>query len=316
MESIETDCPMSCYAAWNPSADDRMASASGGVATMLARTVLREGGVYFGTRWSDTLCAEVAWTEEDAEPFRNSRYVHSVFKPETRRQLQAFLEGGRKVLFVGTPCQVASLRALRDYPNLVCVDLLCHGTSPEEYLADEVKYLAKGRPVTDIRFREGPRFRMSLWNGTECLDAVDAERSPYLYGYLSGITLREACYRCPFASLDRTGDITLGDFIGIDRQNVSFVWTHSGKGENLVRACGCVLEERALEERLAYRPGILEASARHPLRDSFVRRLETEPFHSAVRHILRGYYLKLPFQKAWKWLHHQAHLAKKQLCNR
>lgn len=307
---------MSCYAAWNPSADDRKASASGGVATMLARTVLREGGVYFGTRWSDILRARVDWTEDDVDPFRNSRYVHSGFDAETRRQLQAFLEDGRMVLFVGTPCQVASLKALREYPNLVCVDLLCHGTSPEGYLADELEYLAKRRPVTDIRFREGPRFRMSLWNGTECLDAADAERSPYLYGYLSGMTLREACYRCPFASLERTGDITLGDFIGIDRQNVSFVWTHTGKGEDLLRACGCVLEEHALEERLAYRPGILEPSARHPLRDSFLKRLEREPFHKAVRHTLRGYFLALPFRKAWKWLHHQAHLLKKRFCGR
>ena len=307
---------MSCYAAWNPSADDRKACASGGVATMLARTVLREGGVYFGTRWSDSLRARVDWTEDDVDPFRNSRYVHSVFDAETRRQLQAFLEAGRMVLFVGTPCQVASLKALRDYPNLVCVDLLCHGTSPEEYLADEVEYLAKGRPVTDIRFREGPRYRMSLWNGTECLDAADADRSPYLYGYLFGITLREACYRCPFASLERTGDITLGDFIGIDRQNVSFVWTHTGKGEDLLRACGCVLEEHTLEERLSFRPGLLEASARHPLRDSFLRRLERDPFHKAVRHTLRGYFLALPFRKAWKWLHHQAHMLKKRLCRK
>lgn len=283
---------------------------------MLARTVLREGGVYFGTRWSDILRARVDWTEDDVDPFRNSRYVHSGFDAETRRQLQAFLEDGRMVLFVGTPCQVASLKALREYPNLVCVDLLCHGTSPEGYLADEVEYLAKGRPVTDIRFREGPRFRMSLWNGTECLDAADAERSPYLYGYLSGMTLREACYRCPFASLERTGDITLGDFIGIDRQNVSFVWTHTGKGEDLLRACGCILEEHALEERLAYRPGILEPSARHPLRESFLKRLEREPFHKAVRHTLRGYFLALPFRKAWKWLHHQAHLLKKRFCGR
>lgn len=301
---------MSVFAAWNPSAEDRRASASGGVATMLARTVLREGGVYFGTRWSEDLRAVVDWTEDDAEPFRNSRYVRSEFRAETRRQLEAFLEAGRTVLFVGTPCQVASLKALRTYPNLVCVDLLCHGTGSGDFLADEVAYLSQGRPVTDVRFREGPRFRFSLWNGADCLHAEDAERSPYLYGYLSGITLREACYRCPFASLDRLGDVTLGDFIGIDRLNASFVWTHSEKGEALVRACGCVLEERALEERLAYRPGILEPSARHPLRDRFLKRLEKAPFHRAIRQTLRLHFLTLPFRKAWKRLHHQAHLLK------
>lgn len=62
-----------CYAAWNPSAEDRKGSASGGVATLLARAVLAQGGVYFGTRWNSQMQAEVAWTETDPAPFRGSR---------------------------------------------------------------------------------------------------------------------------------------------------------------------------------------------------------------------------------------------------
>ena len=39
------------------------------------------------------------------------------------------LKAGIKVLFSGTPCQVAGLRAFlkKDYPNLICIDLVCHG---------------------------------------------------------------------------------------------------------------------------------------------------------------------------------------------
>lgn len=305
---------MSCYAAWNPSAESRRGSASGGVATLLAQAVLSKGGVYFGTRWGDDMKAQVAWTESDVEPFRGSRYVHSEFSREARLALEEFLKAGRTVLFVGTPCQVAGLKSLRSYPNLICVDLLCHGTAEPEHLAAEVAYLTN-HPVTDIRFREGPRFRFSLWEGEHCLHAQDAVKSPYLWGYLSGVTLREACYRCPFATPERTGDITLGDFIGLEG-NVSFVLTSTQAGEELLRGCGVALEPHKLEERLAYRPGIAEPATASPYRQKFLQYLQKEDFPHALRHALRGYFAVLPFRQAWKWLHHQAHIIKVNLCQK
>ena len=301
-----------CYAAWNPSAEDRKGSASGGVATLLARAVLAQGGVYFGTRWNSQMQAEVAWTETDPAPFRGSRYAQSRFSAEARAALEALLEAGRTVLFVGTPCQVASLKASRHYPNLLCADVLCHGTVEAEHLSAEVAFLTR-EPVTDIRFREGPRFRFSLWNGDKCLYARDAERSAYLWGYLSGLTLREACYRCPFASPERVGDLTLGDFIGIERKGISFVLANTPAGEALLQRCGAVLEPRHLEERLAYRPGILEPAAPPAAREKYLRYLHSEGFPRAVRHALRGYFWALPLRKAWKWIHHQAHLTRSAL---
>ena len=129
---------MKVYAAWNPSAVQRQGSASGGVATMLARAVLEVGGVYFGTRWDEQMRPVVAWTETDVTPFKGSRYVHSRFDAAAREQLERFLTEGRTVLFVGTPCQVAALQALREHPRLICVDLICHGTVPASYLEQEL----------------------------------------------------------------------------------------------------------------------------------------------------------------------------------
>ncbi len=303
---------MNCYAGWNPSAEDRRGSASGGVATLLARTVLREGGVYFGTRWDEHMRPVISWTEDDPEPFRGSRYVQADWG-EALEKLEAFLAVGRTVLFIGIPCQVAALKKLREqYPGLLCVDLLCHGTAPEEYLREEVAHLSKGRKVSDIRFREGGTFAMSLWDGKNCISWQEAQRSPYLWGYLSGITLREACYRCPFAKAERVGDITLGDFIGIERKNVSFVLSNSEAGEALLQHCGAVLEPHQLEERFVYRPGILEPTKQSPLRQKFLSELERRPFPLAIRRTLRQHFLTLPFRQAWKWLHHQAHLLRRR----
>ena len=303
---------MSCYAAWNPSPQERMGSASGGVATLLARSVLRSGGVYFGTCWNREMRAVVAWTESNPEPFRGSRYVQPFFGADAREALEGYLSEGRTVLFVGIPCQVASLRNLKQKygKQLICVDLLCHGTTDAEFLADELRFLSKGTSVSDVRFREGSRFRMSVFSGDECLWARDASRAPYLYAYLSGISLREACFRCPFACLERTGDLTLGDFIGLDG-GLSFAWPHTPEGECVLKGCGAVLEEHPLEDRLSYRPGILEPSARPGEAARFRARIEAgEPFHLAVRRTLRARFAMDPFRSAWKWLHHQAHLVR------
>ena len=301
---------MNVYAAWNPSDAQRRGSASGGVATLLARAVLEAGGVYFGTRWDERMRPVVAWTETDAAPFKGSRYVQSHFDAATREQLERFLADGRTVLFVGTPCQVAALQALREHPRLLCVDLICHGTVPTSYLEQELAYLAPGASLTDVRFREGCSYEMSLWEKEHCLSRSSAVRSPYLYAFLSSLSLGEACYRCPYARPERTGDITLGDFIGYPKPGVSFVMTRTAKGEEWLRRCGAVLEERSFEERAAYRPGLLEPTAPSNFRPVFLKNMERMPFPQAVRKTLRGYFWGLPFRQAWKWLHHQAHVVK------
>ena len=307
----------SCYAAWNPSAEDRKGSASGGVATLLARLVLSEGGVYFGARWNPLLRrAVIGFTEEAPELFRGSLYVQADFPREARQALEAFLEEGRKVLFVGIPCQVASLEALRRrYPGqLICADLLCHGTCEADDLSAELAYLTKGAEgPLDVCFREGPLYRMTVWQDGKIVYCRKAAQSAYLRGYLEGVTLREACYRCPFARLERAGDITLGDFIGVTPRNSSFVWPHTPQAEDLLRRCGAVLQEHPLEDRLAFRPGILEPSSRPGERTAFLNARARMPFPKAVRRALRLHLGTEPFRQAWKWLHHQAHIVKNAL---
>jgi len=53
------------------------------------------------------------------------------------------LESGRKVLFSGTPCQVAGLRSFleRDYDSLLCIDLICHGVGSPGVFEKYIEYL-------------------------------------------------------------------------------------------------------------------------------------------------------------------------------
>jgi hypothetical protein len=40
---------------------------------------------------------------------------------------------------------------------------------------------------------------------------------PYYFGFQKYITLRPSCYHCKWASPERSGDITLGDYWGIEK---------------------------------------------------------------------------------------------------
>lgn len=71
-----------------------------------------------------------------------SKYLQSRIE-ESYKDAESFLNSGREVLFVGTPCQIAGLRSYlrnKNYSNLLAVDFICHGVpSPgvwRRYLAE------------------------------------------------------------------------------------------------------------------------------------------------------------------------------------
>lgn len=80
--------------------------------------------------------------------------------------------------------------------------------------------------------------------------------SSYLFYFIKGWIYRENCYHCKYASENRPGDITIGDFWGIERQHPDYIgkngWDESkgissiivntDKGKSLLNKCENVLE--------------------------------------------------------------------------
>ena len=205
-------------------------SASGGVFAALAREVIAGGGCAFGAayeRFDGGLRVGHRMAEDEAglAPLLNSKYVQSDAGrcfAEVRQQLKT----GRQVLFCGTPCQVAGLKGFlgRDWPNLVTADLVCHGVPSERLFNGCVSDLAErcGSPVVDFRFR----FKRDGWGHSLLLllllldgreVTIPANESPYYDMFLKLKTLRDSCYACPYAGSFRAGDVTLGDFWGVER---------------------------------------------------------------------------------------------------
>lgn len=169
---------------------------------------------------------ESAYTLEECWKFKNSKYVRSSLQgiPEA---VGSELQAGKAVLFVGTPCFVYALKqklgklsVLTD--NLICVDLICHGTPEEKYWKAYKQWLEtqnKSR-LRAFRFRthlpgRSPYTAIAVFeNGKKLVGTL--ETSLFNRMFLRHYSLAAGCFSCRFANLDRQGDLTIGDFWGIE----------------------------------------------------------------------------------------------------
>lgn len=148
------------FAAYNLNEEERLASSSGGVFTLLANMILSEGGVVFGAAMSDD-CKAVLHKKIDTvnglECLRGSKYLQSCIG-DVYIQVKKELDNGRKVLFSGTPCQVGGLKAYlkKDYETLLCIEVVCHGV-PSSKLWNKYKTFREKR-AGSITQRTGKSF--------------------------------------------------------------------------------------------------------------------------------------------------------------
>lgn len=242
--------PLESLAAINPDEKVRMASSSGGVFTLLATQVLAEGGVVFGARFNDRweVVHDVAEDAESLAALRESKYVQSRIGDSFARA-ERYLKSGRKVLFTGTPCQIAGLRRFlrKEYDGLLAVDFICHGVpSPgvfRQYLKEVTARQRGGKntvsshplssiaesdaPIAGIRFRDKVKgwkkfsfsLTLSATGGSGTKNSVFLSevftKNLYLKGFLADLYLRPSCYSCPAKSLSSGSDVTIADFWGV-----------------------------------------------------------------------------------------------------
>lgn len=122
--------PQKCYAAKNKNDKERIESSSGGVFSLFAEKIVKDGGVVFGAKFNKTWEVEHGYTkrEDELKDFRTSKYVQSK-AGNAYKEAKRFLDEGLKVLYSGTSCQISGLINYlgKDYDNLLTIDVLCHG---------------------------------------------------------------------------------------------------------------------------------------------------------------------------------------------
>lgn len=230
----------------------RMGSSSGGAFPILAYNFVNNGGYVAGAVFNNDCGVEhiVSNLSEDIEKMRSSKYLQSNTK-NCYMEIKELLNEGKKVLFTGCPCQVAGLKAYlqNDYENLFCVDLVCHGVpSPKvfkKYIQEEYLKTANEKWLnTNFRDKSASWSKYNITTDTTLSSHTHlAKDDNYIKLFLKNIILRSCCTNCKFSTFPRQGDITLGDFWGInkfrkiynDEKGTSVVLINNNKGYTLSR---------------------------------------------------------------------------------
>lgn len=246
----EARTPLEVYAAKNSDDDIRLKSSSGGIFTLLAEQTIKGGGVVFGACWDKDWNVKHDYIDNisDLQRFRSSKYLQSVIG-DNYLKAEQFLKTGRKVMFTGTPCQIAGLKHFlrKEYHNLLAVEVICHSVpSPgvwQQYLTTRLQTLKWNKSdIRNISFRDKKTgwktysFVIENKDGNSFIEL--SSKNAFMRGFLADLYTRPSCHACPAKQLRSGSDLTLGDFWGIeslmpeidDDKGVSVVIVNTEKG--------------------------------------------------------------------------------------
>lgn len=261
-------------------------SSSGGVFAALCEAVLAEGGCVFGAAYNERweVVHRRADTQETADAFRGSKYVQSDLQG-VYAQVKAALSKGRKVLFSGTPCQCEGLRGYlrREYDTLLIVDIMCHCVPSPALFADYVQFVQRkaGSPIRSI-FMKDKRFgwgeqtlRITFENGEEWFNTPETRLWNTIF--YSRLATRPSCHACRFTNYHHPGDVTIGDFWGIDRthpefydrKGISLLFVNTAKGEALFAAVSKRFVYIKSDVEHCVQPNLLHPTQPAPARGAF-----------------------------------------------
>lgn len=270
---VQKNQPLDAYSGWSNHEHTRLTSSSGGAFVEIAKFILARKGVVFGVALDKNTEARHIYVEneKELEKLQGSKYVQSIVG-DSFASTKNFLLQGRVVLFSGTPCQIAGLRNYlrKNYDNLYTIDLVCHGVPSPRVFNDYKMYIQRKikEPIHDVKFR----CKKSSWiffnlgvnpqiekNGAVSYSYTGEYYSdPYIRAFLRDNMLRRNCHHCEYASINRVGDFSIGDWwnykstsVGdrdFDSKGVSLILVNTPKARQLVQSIDMKLRLRTIEE--------------------------------------------------------------------
>ena len=305
----EARTPLEVYAAKNSDDDIRLKSSSGGIFTLLAEQTIKGGGVVFGACWDKDWNVKHDYIDNisDLQRFRSSKYLQSVIG-DNYLKAEQFLKIGRKVMFTGTPCQIAGLKHFlrKEYHNLLAVEVICHSVpSPgvwQQYLTTRLHTLKWNKSdIRNISFRDKKTgwktYSFVIENNDGNSFAELSNKNAFMRGFLADLYTRPSCHACPAKQLRSGSDLTLGDFWGIeslmpeidDDKGVSAIIVNSDKGKQVLHNINVELYEVQYDELTTRNPALVKSFPITPKRIEFfkedgstfeekVKRLAKKPF--------------------------------------
>lgn len=247
--------PLNAYACYCKDEEVRLKSSSGAVFSALAEHVLEKSGIVYGVAMSEDCYSaeyiEVA-DESGLTKLRGSKYLQAKLG-DTYNKVKENLQAGKLVLFSGTGCQINGLKQFLgvEYENLICVDVICHGTPSPKLWQKYVEHqeLKIGGKLKAVNFRckddswidYGMCETFEIQGQNEAAEVYTSkDDDSYMQMFLRNYCLRPSCYKCS-AKENKMSDITIADFWGIDSvaaemndgRGTSLVLTRTKKGQDV-----------------------------------------------------------------------------------
>lgn len=212
-------------------------------------------------------------------------------------KIEQDLKDDKKVLFSGTPCQVAAVTTcIKDKykDNLYTCDLVCHGVPSELVFRNFLKYIEEknNKHIKEFIFRD-KRFGWDSHYETSIFDDDTKETTYYFRNlFLRNNILRPSCYKCNYSSLNRTSDVTIADFWGVDevlpemydKTGISLALINTEKGKELFNEIknDLMYKESRIDDAIKKNPNVYKPSSMPKTREEFWRDYFRENFEYII----------------------------------
>lgn len=320
LHASERSLILESYAGYSSNQEIVQNSASGGMFSLLTdafMSVTKDKGYICGVIWFDDFRKAVHKISNDRNiinQMQSSKYIQSN-KGMIYKQIKAFLEDGKYVMFTGTPCEAAGLKGYlgEDYERLFIIDIVCQGPTTPKAMEQFINRITRNgkRSIEKLNMRYVkitpwiPQWIKVDFSNGKTWFKLFYETS---IGRAMHIMQRYACYDCKFGGLKRCSDITMGDFHGADKTasyynpyGTSILIINSEKGKQLysyIKDNAKKLFQVDYDEIAILNPRIKKPVIQHPFRAKFSELLINDGLETAaneswtVRQKLR---MKIPY---------------------
>lgn len=306
-----------CFGGYSNDADVLQKSTSGGAFTEIVKEWCDDNYVIFGAVQNSELKVEHRYITDISELdiLRKSKYSQSRIGT-AYDDCKRFLGEGKKVLFSGTPCQIAGLKTYleqKDYPNLLTIDVICEGVPSPKLIRSFASHLEekyKSKIVSlDYRDKDNDRWDFNVMsalfqNGK--IVKIDRWVNPFFDFWMQHIMSRPSCYECMYTSTNRAADITLGDLWGVhvicpelynDNRGCSLILCNTEKGLAAFTGAQMTKRELELEAVLKFCSRMRNPVQYNERREEFLSDLDIMPFRAIKKKWYKGSSLKFLFSK-------------------
>lgn len=288
------------YAARIKDNAELMSSSSGGMFTALSDWILENGGAVIGAVYNyKKHCTELRLITEKVlrDKARGSKYMQSL-PGDIFKQSKKWLVDNtdKKLICFGMGCQVAGFKQYIETEGLservYFIDIICHGVPSPKIWKDYITGKAKTKSVNYVTFKD----KRNGWNTPFAfarIDNVEVALQDYVNIFYSKCALRPSCHICPYATVQRNSDITIGDFWGIESalpdfynaNGNSLVLVHTDKGISLMENCDLKIIRQEVPIKECLQPNLVEPTQVSAARDKFWRHYR----NNGIQYVVKKY---------------------------